>query len=256
MNLPQPPQTDSPRGLRAPGTARMIAGSLAGAVLAYLFQVLGGRRLGTTAFAPVALLWTVFFIVATVVLIPLEQFVTREVSRGRRILADDGKVLAVVIAATALALGGFVALTNDHLFAGEPAFVLQAAALTVLFGGMQIGKGILAGHRRFAEYGVVLALEGLFRLGAAVVFLGVSTSAIALGWAMVAAPLCILLVRPWRIDRETMAGVEPTRARGFLASYVLGSSASQLLLGGAPLGVGALGGGEALRSIIFVTFTL
>jgi O-antigen/teichoic acid export membrane protein len=256
VTLPEPSQIESPRGLRAPGTARMIAGSLAGAVLAYLFQVFGGRRLGTTAFAPVALLWTVFFIVATVVLIPLEQFVTREVSRGRRVLADDWKVLAVVILVTALALAGFVAITNDHLFGGHPSFVLQAGTLTLLFGGMQVGKGILAGHRRFADYGLVLTLEGLFRLGAAVAFLTLSSGAVALGWAMVAAPLCILFVRPWRLDRETVEGVDATPARGFLSSYVLGSSASQLLLGGAPLGVGALGGGEALRSIVFVTFTL
>ncbi|HKY49336.1 MAG TPA: hypothetical protein VJQ79_15290, partial [Acidimicrobiia bacterium] len=69
--LPEEPDLDAPRGLRAPGTARMIAGSLVGAVLAYLFQVYGTRALGAHAFAPIALLWTSFFIVATVILVPL-----------------------------------------------------------------------------------------------------------------------------------------------------------------------------------------
>ena len=254
--LPDDRGIDQPRGLRAPGTVRMIVGSLVGAVLAYLFQVYGTRALGAHAFAPIALLWTSFFIVATVILIPLEQFVTREASRGRRVLREDRLPIALVIGAAALLLGGFTFLTNEAFFADEPVFVFQAVALTITYGVMQVGKGLLAGHRRFAEYGAMLAWEGIVRLVAAVGFVALSVSAPALGWAMVAAPLCVLLVRPFRFDRETVSGVAPTKASGFLSSYVLGSAASQILLGAAPIGVGALGGNEALRSVVFTTFLL
>ena len=254
--LPNDRDVDAPRGLRAPGTARMIAGSLVGAVLAYLFQVYGTRALGAHAFSPIALLWTSFFIVATVILIPLEQFVTREASRGRRVLRDDRMTILLVIGGAALLLGGFTYLTNEAFFAGEPIFVLQAIAVTIAYGIMQVGKGLLAGHRRFAEYGAMLAWEGVIRLVAAVGFITFSVSAPALGWAMVTAPLCVLLVRPFRFDRETVSGVAPTKASGFLSSYVLGSAASQILLGAAPIGVGALGGSEALRSVVFTTFLL
>ncbi len=244
------------RGLRAHGTARMIGGSLVGALCAYLFVVMGGRRLGTVGFAPIALLWTVFFIVATVVLVPLEQFVTREVGRGRRVLDADRRVLATVIGGTSAALAVFTLITNGLLFDGNRIFVIQAALVVGLFGVMQVGKGILAGHRRFATYGLVLTLEGLFRLAAAFVFLAISPTASALGWAMVAAPLCVFVVRPWRYDRTTDHEVVATPAVGFLGSYFAGSAASQLMLAGAPLGVVALGGNEALRSVIFTTFTL
>ncbi len=254
--LPNESELDAPRGLRAPGTARMIVGSLVGAVLAYLFQVYGTRALGPHAFAPIALLWTSYFIVATVILVPLEQFVTREASRGRQVLRDDRMTIVLVIGGAALLLGGFAYLTNDVFFAGKPIFVLQAVAVTVTYGIMQVGKGLLAGHRRFAQYGVMLALEGVIRLAAAVGFHALSASAPALAWAMAAAPLCVLLVRPFRYDKETVSGVEPTKASGFLSSYVLGSAASQVLLGGAPIGVGALGGNEALRSVVFTTFLL
>lgn len=249
-------ELDSSRGFRAPGTARMIAGSLVGAIAAYLFQVVGGRRLGTAAFAPIAILWTVFFIAATVMLIPLEQFVTREAGRGRRVLRSDRAVMALVVLLTATALGVFVYAFRDRLFAGESIFALQAFLITLGFGFMQIGKGILAGHRQFAQYGAVLALEGIIRLGAAFVFLAFSATPVALGWAMVAAPIAVFLVRPWGHDRETVLGVQATPARGFLSSYVGGAAASQLLLGGAPLGVAALGGDPELRSVIFATFTL
>ncbi|CAN5242945.1 hypothetical protein BH18ACT5_BH18ACT5_04440 [soil metagenome] len=249
-------ERDSPRGFKAPGTARMIGGSLVGAAGAYLFQVIGGRRLGTEAFAPIAILWTVFFIVATVVLIPLEQFVTREVGRGRRVLRSDRVAMTLVILPTATLLALFVFLVRDRLFAGQAVYALQAFLLTIGFGFMQVGKGILAGHRHFARYGAVLGLEGIVRLLAAVGFLAVSTTAVSLGWAMVAAPLAIFIARPWGHDRETVAGVLATPARGFLSTYVAGAVASQLLLAGAPLGVAALGGNEQLRSIMFVTFTL
>jgi O-antigen/teichoic acid export membrane protein len=250
------PLIEQPRGFRAPGTARMIGGSLIGALCAYLFQVVGGRTLGTEAFAPIAILWTVFFIAATVSLIPLEQFVTREVGRGRRVLVADRQVVLSVTFGTGLLLAAFVYFTRDGLFGGEWVFALQAFLLTIFFGFMQLGKGVLAGHRRFATYGSVLLLEGLLRLAAAVAFLAISPTAVSLGWAMVCAPLGIFLISPWRLDRETVAGVVPTPARGFLSSYAAGASASQLLLAGAPLGVAALGGGEALRSIMFQTFTL
>ncbi|MDH3251133.1 MAG: hypothetical protein OEQ47_19345, partial [Acidimicrobiia bacterium] len=73
--------TSTPRGFRAPGTSMLLGGTVAGAVAAYLFQAVGNRTLGEAAFAPIAQLWTVFFILVTVALIPLEQYVTREASR-------------------------------------------------------------------------------------------------------------------------------------------------------------------------------
>src|SRR5680860_527642 len=86
--------TPAPRGFRAPGTALLLAGTLVGAIAAYLFQVFGIRTLGEAAFAPIAQLWTIFFILVTVVLIPLEQYVTREASRGRKVLRADRSVIA------------------------------------------------------------------------------------------------------------------------------------------------------------------
>jgi O-antigen/teichoic acid export membrane protein len=149
-----------------------------------------------------------------------------------------------------------VAIFNEALFAGRLIFAAQAFLLAVFFGVMQVGKGILAGHRRFAAYGLVLALEGVFRLVAAVILVSIAPRATLLGWAMVAAPLSVLVVRPWRYDRTTVPDVVATPPAGFLGSYVAGSAASQLLLAGAPLGVVALGGEAALRSVIFTTFTL
>jgi O-antigen/teichoic acid export membrane protein len=245
----------TPRGLRAPGTTVMIAGSLVGAVGAYLFQVVGGRRLGTAGFAPIGVLWTVFFIVATVILVPLEQFFTREASRGRVVLREDWRPAVTVIGIAAAFTAGFVLIANRRLFNGQPVFILQAFLMVVLFGWMQVGKGVLAAHRHFKQYGMVLSAEGVIRLVAAIAVLAVSATASSLAWAMVAAPLAIMVARPWRFDRGRPE-LERTSATRFLGGYGLGSAASQVLLAGAPLGVTVLGGDAALFSVVFVTFTL
>ncbi|MEX2279354.1 MAG: hypothetical protein WEA76_04630 [Acidimicrobiia bacterium] len=244
------------RGFRAPGTSHMVAGSLVGAVGSYLFQLVGGRALGTEAFAPISVLWTVFFILATVVLVPFEQYVTREASLGRRVLRANLTPIASVTAGAALVGGVFALITRDSLFAGESVFALQLALLIAGYSVLLVGKGVLAGHRQFKNVGWILFWETTVRLVAGVAFLAIAVRADFLGWAMVIAPLAVLGTRFWRFDVAEEQPRVARRARSFLVAYIAGSAASQLMLAGAPLGIAALGGGPTLISITFVTFTL
>lgn len=233
----------------------MVVGGLVGAILAYAFQAVGGRVLGDEGFAPIAAIWTAFFIVASILLVPLEQYVTRETSRGRA-LVDDLRVVGWVAAFGVLGGSAYVYFTLDtDIFGGNPVYVAAMAVLVLGYSVLFAAKGVLAGNRRFAEVGWVLMFEGLLRLGVGVAILAAMAEASALVWAMVAAPAAAALLRFWRHDRRH-GDAEPVGARRFLGAYIGGSSASQLLLAGAPLGVAALGGSAALFSVIFVTFTL
>jgi O-antigen/teichoic acid export membrane protein len=243
------------RGFKAPGTTFMVAGGLIGALGAYLFQLFGGRSLGTEAFAPVSVLWTTFFIVATVLLVPVEQYVTREVASGRKALPADLRPTAVMTLIGASIGVGFVAFTLDDLFGGDPWYLVQIFLVVVGFGLLMVAKGVLAGRRHFAGVGWVLIVETTGRLLAgiaAIIWVGTASS---LGWAIVIGPFCVLLLRWWRHD-----GGDPTRpatpAVGFLAGYAGGTASSQVLLAGAPIAVAALGGSAALISITFFTFTI
>ncbi|HJS72103.1 MAG TPA: hypothetical protein VJ858_05175 [Acidimicrobiia bacterium] len=243
------------RGFRAPGTTFMVAGGLIGAFGAYLFQVYGARSLDPEAFAPVSVLWTSYFILATILLIPVEQYVTREVASGRKALPADLRP-SLLMAGIGSVLGvAFVLITLDELFAGDLAYVVQFVLLMVGYALLFIGKGVLAGSRRFAGIGWVLIVETVARLAAAIILIQIAPVATSLGWAMVIGGFAVLALGWWRYDN----GVPQTSsapASRFLGGYVVGTSSSQLLLAGSPLAVAALGGSPALISIVFVTFTL
>lgn len=233
----------------------MVAGGLIGAVGAYLFQVYGTRRLDPEAFAPVSVLWTAFFILATILLVPVEQYVTREVASGRKAIPADLKPAFVMAGIGSLLGGGFVIVTLDDLFAGNFVYVAQIVLLMAGYSLLFVGKGVLAGSRRFAGVGWVLIVETMVRLVAGIVLLELFFDATSLGWAMVVGGFSVMALFWWRHDRgNVQAPAGP--ASHFLGGYMGGTASSQVLLGGAPIAVAALGGSPALVSILFVTFTL
>jgi O-antigen/teichoic acid export membrane protein len=70
MDAPAATPRHLTRSLRGSGTAYMIVGTFVAAVAAYLFQLVVGRSLGPTEFAPVTVLWTIQFLVFTTVSCP------------------------------------------------------------------------------------------------------------------------------------------------------------------------------------------
>lgn len=246
---------DSKRGFRAPGTGFMVGGSLLGAFGAYVFQWYPTNFVEADQLTPWATLWTLFFILVTVLLIPVEQYVTREVARGRRSLPKDwGPALVMTLVGSTIG-AAFVWFTLDSLFEGDPIYVLQIVLLVAGYSLLCMGKGILAGSRRFGEVGWVFIVESGARLVAGIALWAMLASSTSLGWAMVIGAFAVVALRWWRRD-EGDGSVPATPASGFLLGYVGGSSSSQLLLAGAPIAVWALGGSPAMVSIMFYTFTL
>jgi O-antigen/teichoic acid export membrane protein len=233
----------------------MVAGGLLGAIGAYLFQVYGARRLDPEAFAPISVLWTAFFILATILLVPVEQYVTREVASGRKALPSDLKPAFAMTAIGSVVGVGFVIVTLEDLFFGDPVYIVQIILLMLGYSLLFVGKGVLAGSRRFAGVGWLLVVETVVRLLAGIVLLQMVADASSLGWAMVIGGFSVLALVWWRHDNgRPEASAAP--AGSFLAGYVGGTASSQILLGAAPIAVAALGGSPTLVSIVFVTFTL
>jgi O-antigen/teichoic acid export membrane protein len=224
-------------------------------VLAYAYQLVGGRLLGPEAFAPVSVLWTLMFLTGTVALTPIEQYVAREATADRRVLARTSWPLLALAAATAVAAGAFTTLTRDALFRGEAMFIAVAAVLVATTAPLFLIRGLAIGRRRFDRYGAMLSLEGVGRLVIGGLGLLVVGGPAGWAWGIGLGPVLGLLAAPRGLDRLAAAPASG-RAGAFLAPYVGASAASQVLIAGAPLAVAALGAGPATISIVFVTFTL
>ncbi len=220
-----------------------------------MFQLVGGRLLGPDLFAPVSVLWTLMFLTGTVGLTPVEQYVAREATAGRRVLSRRSWAIGAVAALTATGAATFTTLTRDALFLGEWAFVGLAVVLVGVTAPLFVVRGLAIGQRRFDLYGLMLGLEGAGRLVFGGLGLLIVGGPVGIAWGVALGPALGLLVPALRFERRANAPASGG-AGAFLAPYVGASGASQLLLAGAPLAVAALGAAPATISIVFVTFTL
>lgn len=242
------------------GTSTMVGGVVAAAIGAYVFQVMGGRVLGSVGFAPISIMWTAQYLGYTILFLPVEQLIIRHITLrggGRGVLRSvAGPALAVSVVGAALA-AAFGFLARDSFFEGAAVYSIILSLLFLSYALYAVGRGVLGGGRRFRAYGAAVAAEAVVRIAAAALALWWLRTAEALAWSMLAAPLAVLLVRPFR--RGGAAAPDATSqapVASFLGWYLVATAASQAILAGGPIVVGALGATPAALSVFFVTFTL
>lgn len=241
------------------GTWMIALGAVGASIGAYGFQVVGGRSLGADGFAPVAALWTTGFLVYTIVMLPVEQMITRTVTLagGSTLSKQTRRHVSVTLGWGGAAGVLIVALALDRFFDHEASFVAVMALLMVSRAAMTVARGLMAGRRRFWAYGTSMLLEAVALMTLGVAFSVTEASAAWFAASIAAAPLALLLVRPYRVD-EHIAAKPPTATEpsGLLQLLVVAAALSQLILAGGPLVVGLVGGSAAEVSIYFITFTL
>lgn len=246
---------------RADGTVTMLVGTLLSGLTAYIWQAAGTRTLGNTGFAPVATLWTLNYLVVTVLLAPVEQYATRTISSGpggRAHLARElPTLLKLALVATAvLMVGSF--LVRGKFFHSQAGYAVVAGLLVVCFGLVALVRGVFAGERQFQLYGWLTGLDGVSRLGIGVVILIAGGSPLLFSWTI---PLCALVSLLWvnHIPRRGAGAATDDQAhapvRMFMATMVGGTAAAQLLLAGGPLVLGLLGAPDRTVTILFVAQT-
>jgi lipopolysaccharide/colanic/teichoic acid biosynthesis glycosyltransferase len=242
------------------GTGHILAGSLVAGLAAYAYQIIGGRTLGPTAFAPVSVLLTIHFLTFIVVLLPVEQLVVRRLT-----LNPDASGLPArawwVAGATVAAATVFAWLGVDHFLNGDRRFIAFTAFTVMAHVGYAAARGHLAGWRRFREYGYASGGANLLRLVVAIAVLVVRPSASGLAIALIVGPIAALVWHPFRrVDngrrKITTADAAAVGERGLLSGLVLSSAASQALLLAGPVVAAVLGATQAVVSIVFATFTL
>jgi O-antigen/teichoic acid export membrane protein len=254
--------------LSSDGTFTMLAGTIVAGVATYAWQAAGTRTLGKTAFAPVANTWTLYFLIVTILLAPIEQFATRTVAAGRKGGTHLARALRTIVAVlvTASILIALVSyLLRSSLFRGSADYALVSSAIVLSLGQLAICRGILVGKRNFAAYGWLTALDSFVRLLVGLPIVLLTHSPLALVWTI---PLCSLVALAWirqwpsgaRISsaEESDAPVEDAYRvpiGRFLVTMLGGTSAAQLLLAGGPLLLALLGAAQSAVTVLFVTQT-
>lgn len=251
------PADDRTRDRR--GTGVIIGATAASAFAVLVFQAVASRTLGTDGFAPIAVLWTVMFLLFTVLQLPAEQHLTRALVVTRS-LDDLRGVYRAMFGAFALALLVgvlFTWFTIDRFFEGNFLYVAITAAIVVARSIMSTARGSLAGHRRFAAYGATIAFEGGALLVGGVIVMAFDGTAPAFAVVMVIAPLATLLTRPFAPieGHGDRPNVEPQPA-SFLAWLIVATAASQAIIAGGPIAVSFIGGNTAAVSVFFTSFAL
>jgi lipopolysaccharide/colanic/teichoic acid biosynthesis glycosyltransferase len=255
--------TGTPSGryayLRSDGTLDIVLGSLVAGLGAYAYQFIGGRSLGEQGFAPIGVLLTAHFLAFVVVLLPIEQFVIRRLTLGFRGWVVPARAIALVASAAAAA-ALVVGVAGDDYFTSRREFVMFVLLTVVLHFFFAVGRGYLAGYRRFRAYGYVSAAASLLRVGLALGVAILAPTVTGFAWAHVLGPIVIFFWRPWRVpaymaDQED-EGPASDSDRGLLTGLVLSAAASQALLLAGPLVASRLGASAAEFSVTYATLLI
>jgi O-antigen/teichoic acid export membrane protein len=188
-------------------------------LLTFAYFSIASHVLGEASAKRIDVLWSVMFVIISVIYRPIEQLLSRTIAERRArgsaahslrapMLIQAGFALAFLI--VALALRGQI--VND-LFERYAALYDVLVVGTLAYAASYFARGWLAGHQRFALFGGLVLMESVSRVSFAIaVALGISSgqSAVALGIA--AAPFVSLVVVPAAFARS--GGDQPRGAAG------------------------------------------
>ena len=172
-------------------------------LLTLAYFSISSHVLGEVAASRIALLWSVMFVIISVIYRPIEQLLSRTIAERRArghvehplrvpISIQAGFALAFLV--TALALRGRLV---DEVFDHYGALYDVLLAGTLAYGASYFARGWLAGHEYFALYGGLVLMESISRLSFALaVALGISSGQTAVALGIAAAPFVSLLVVP------------------------------------------------------------
>jgi O-antigen/teichoic acid export membrane protein len=174
------------------------------------------------------LLWSVMFVVISVIYRPIEQLLSRTIAERRaqghrehplRIPITIQASFALIFLVVALALHGELV---NHVFNGYSALYDVLVFGTLAYAGSYFARGWLAGHEYFALYGGLVLMESTSRICFALaVAIGIASGQTAVALGIAAAPLLSLVVVPLAFARrggERREGSSPGDPRAVTAN--------------------------------------
>jgi O-antigen/teichoic acid export membrane protein len=257
----------------ARGARILSIGIASTGLFTFAYFAVASHVLPSAAYGAISLLWSVLFVVISIIYRPVEQLLSRTIADRRARGLTGGHPLrvpltvqasfAIAFLVVALALRGPV----EDAFDGSRTLYWVFVGATLAYAASYFARGYLAGHQWFGLYGGLVLFESISRFCFPIaVAVGLATGQAAVAFGILAAPLASLLVVPWALRRHTgalaragaaaapggaTAGALTLKAgAGFALSVAAIQLAEQALLNAAVLTVGATAS-AALAGIVF-----
>ena len=154
-------------------------------------------------------LWSVMFVIISVIYRPIEQLLSRTIAERRarghakhtlRVPMLIQASFACIFLVIALALHGELV---DHVFEHQDALYDVLVVGTLAYAASYFARGWLAGHQRFGLFGGLVLMESTSRISFAIaVALGIANGQTAVALGIAAAPFVSLVVVPAAFARS------------------------------------------------------
>jgi O-antigen/teichoic acid export membrane protein len=245
------------------GATVLSAGIATTGLVTFAYFSLASHSLSEVDYKGVSLLWSVLFLIISIIYRPVEQLLSHTISM-RRALGHEGHPLRIAMTIQASAAALFLAialafrepLVND-VFDGSEALYWVLVVAVLAYAASYFARGWLAGHQWFGLYGGLVLLESVSRcLFALAVALGIAHGQTAVALGIAAAPLVSLAVVPWALGRHGARATTAERGAmregaGFAGAVLAIMVAEQALLNGPVLVVDATAQDAALAGFVF-----
>jgi O-antigen/teichoic acid export membrane protein len=178
-------------------------------LLTFAYFSIASHVLGEVPAKRIDLLWSVMFVVISVIYRPIEQLLSRTIAdntaRGRAqhslrvpISIQSGSALLFLV--IALALRGEL---TDHVFDHYKALYDVLVIGTLAYAASYFARGWLAGHQYFGLFGGLVLMESVSRICFAIAAaIGISSGQTAVALGIAAAPFVSLVVVPAAFARR------------------------------------------------------
>ncbi len=225
MSASKPPAEGSNRSYGA-GARILSIGIASTGLLTFAYFSIASHVLGEASAKRIDLLWSVMFVIISVIYRPIEQLLSRTIA-GRRSRGQSGKLAAHADADPGelrvdlpRAGAGLSRRARQPVFEHHSALYYVLVVGTLAYAASYFARGWLAGHERFALFGALVLMESVSRiLFAIAVAIGLAGGQTAVALGIAAAPFVSLVVVPAAFARgreeraRSEAGPSRTRAR-------------------------------------------
>jgi O-antigen/teichoic acid export membrane protein len=230
-------------------------------LVTFAYFSLASHSLSEVDYKGVSVLWSVLFLIISIIYRPVEQLLSHTIAT-RRAQGHEGHPLRVPLTIQATAAAVFLASAlalrepiEEDVFDGSAELYWVLVVAVLAYAASYFARGWLAGHQRFGLYGSLVLLESVSRcLFALAVAVGIASGQGAVALGIAAAPLVSLLVVPWAIEHRGPAEGERGSIRegaGFAGAVLAIMVAEQALLNGPVLAVDATAADAALAGFVF-----